>query len=738
MAKTIIISNRLPLQIRIDGKKPVIQPSVGGLATGMKSVHQAAESIWIGWTGLVEEEMDPTLIPEIRKAVEKEKCIPVPLTGEEVEQFYYGFSNETLWPLFHYFTEFTRFNRDAWEAYVAVNRRFAEVVAANMEPGDRVWVHDYQLLLLPGMIRELYPEASIGFFLHIPFPSFEVFRILPWRKEILKGMLGADLVGFHTYDYERHFFSSVRRLLGFEVHFNEIVMQERIVLADNFPMGIDYAKFRDAAFTHRQKPMKDRSEIQQALDKHLMLGTDVRLVLSIDRLDYTKGIVNRLLAFEYFLRTYPEFLGKVSLVMLTVPSRSNVEQYQIMKNEVDQQVGRINGELSTISWTPVWYFYRSLPFDNLVDLYSSCDVALLTPIRDGMNLVAKEYIASRLDRTGVLIISEMAGASKEMSEALVINPNDFEEVAGALKQALEMPEEEQISRNTVLQERLQRYNIDKWANDFMHSLDRAAKRQERYLAKSVTSSIRSEIRSAYRQAKKRILFLDYDGTLVGFRSKPEMAVPDEELFILLDGLASDPDTELVLISGRDSNTFGKWFGNCNYSLIVEHGVWSRVPGKEWQLVEEMNVDWKNFVRPAIEFFVDRTPGSFIEEKSYSLVWHFRKTDPELGNLRANEMKDELRSLIANHNLEILEGHKVIEVKNSGINKGRAARQWLTGRDPDFILAIGDDWTDEYLFSALPDTAYTIKVGVTSTQARYNVESQKEVRELLASLGQEGT
>jgi len=734
MAKTIIVSNRLPLQISLEGKTPVIQTSVGGLATGMKSVHQSGKSIWIGWTGLTTEEIDPSLEPLINEAVQKERCVPVPLTTDEVEQFYYGFSNETLWPLFHYFTEYTQFSRSAWEAYVEVNRHFARVVAQNLEAGDRVWVHDYQLLLLPGMIREAFPDTYIGFFLHIPFPSFEVFRILPWRKEILNGMLGADLVGFHTYDYVRHFFSSVRRLLGYDVHFNEINMQHRIVLADNFPMGIDYDKFQEAALDHQKKGLKDRSEIQRALDKHLLLSPDVKLILSIDRLDYTKGIVNRLLAFEYFLKENPEFVGKVSLVMLIVPSRSNVEQYQIMKSEVDQQVGRINGELSTISWTPVWYFYRSLPFDNLVDLYTSCDVGLLTPIRDGMNLVAKEYIATRLDKKGVLILSEMAGAAKEMSEALVINPNDFEEISGALKQALEMPEEEQISRNTVLQERLKRYNIDKWAGDFMHSLEGAAKRQQRYLTKLIGEEVRKELVRKYRSSSRRILFLDYDGTLVGFRSKPEMARPDEDLYKLLDLLAGDPANELVLISGRDRNTFEEWFGIRNYSMIVEHGVWSRKPGSDWQLVEEMNVDWKKFVRPAIESFVDRTPGSFIEEKSYSLVWHYRKTDPELGTLRANEMKDELRSLIANHNLEIMEGHKVIEVKNSGINKGRAARQWLAGRDFEFIIGIGDDWTDEYLFSDLPEHAYTIKVGVTNTLARYNVESQKEVRDLLALLG----
>lgn len=730
MSRIIIISNRLPLQIVLDGDKPVIRPSVGGLATGMKSVHRSGDSLWIGWTGLAEEEIPSTFRQEINLAVEKENCVAVPLNREEVEQFYYGFSNETLWPLFHYFTEYARFSRSAWEAYVEVNRRFAEVAAAYIRKGDRVWIHDYQLLLLPGMIRELIPDASIGFFLHIPFPSYEVFRILPWRKEILNGMLGADLLGFHTYDYERHLLSSVRRLLGHDVHFNEIILRDRIVIADNFPMGIDYERFRVAALQHHKRPEEDRSEIRQSLDQHLRLSPEVKLVLSIDRLDYTKGIVSRLLAFEYFLKKNREYIGRVSLVMLTVPSRSSVEQYQIMKSEVDQQVGRINGELSTIAWTPVWYFYRSLPFQNLIDLYCSCDVALLTPLRDGMNLVAKEYLACRVKQTGVLILSEMAGAAKELSEALVINPNDYEEIAAALKQALSMPEEEQISRNTVLQDRLKRYNIEKWAGDFVSVLEKSAVKQERYRTKLMTSEIRKQIQNAYERSERRILFLDYDGTLTGFKSKPELAVPDDDLYHLLDRLAADPRNEVVLISGRDRVTFDRWFGDRKYTRIVEHGVWSSSPGEAWQLIEEMAVDWKSFVRPAMEFFVDRTPGTFIEEKSYSLVWHYRKADPELGNMRANEMKDELRSLIANHQLEIMEGHKVIEVKNSGINKGRAARQWMSGKAFDFILGIGDDWTDEYLFSALPSGAFTIKVGVSNTLARYNVESQADVRAFL--------
>lgn len=735
MSKLIIVSNRLPLQISINDEKLNVSPSVGGLATGVKSVHKGYKnSKWVGWSGLTNEEIPQKLEKEVLKAVDKEDCVTVPLSEEDMELYYFGFSNKTIWPLFHYFTQFTEFRQEHWAAYKAVNQKFADVIIDLIESGDKVWVHDYQLLLLPQMIKDKRPDVSIGFFLHIPFPSFEVFRILPWRSEILEGMLGADLLGFHTFDYERHFLSSVRRILGFDASFNEINVKGRIIKAESFPMGIDYDRFYNAALSQQQKSIKDRSKVQQELSRYQLMSPEVKLVLSIDRLDYTKGIALRLRAFEHFLTKYPEFIEKVTLIMLAVPSRASVEHYQLMKSEVDELVGRINGKYSTINWTPIWYFYRSLPFENLIDLYSSSDIAMLTPIRDGMNLVAKEYIASKIDKKGVLILSEMAGAAKEMSEALVINPNNDDEIADALKLALTMPVDEQISRNKVLQNRLKRYDVARWASDFMNSLNKTEELKETYLAKKLTSKIESKIIDKYQSAEKRVIFLDYDGTLVGFKNRPEDAKPDEELYSILNALANDPKNELVLISGRDRDFFDKWFGDKNYSLIVEHGVWLKQPEDEWKLIEQMDTSWMETIRNVMQFYIDRTPGSFLEEKNYSLVWHYRKADPELGAQRGYELKDELSSLIANHNLDILEGSKVIEVKNSGINKGRAALTKITNKKYDFIFAMGDDWTDEFLFKSLPDEAVTVKVGIMNTQARFYINSYKDSRELLKKLG----
>lgn len=464
------------------------------------------------------------------------------------------------------------------------------------------------------MVREKRPDTTIGFFLHIPFPSFEIFRTLPWRDEILEGLLGSDLIGFHTYDYERHFLSSVRRLIGLDVSFNEIYLDNRVIKVDSFPMGIDYKKFRDAAISHESKSQDERSDLQVRLDNHKASAPDTKLILSIDRLDYSKGIAKRINAFEYFLQKYPEYKEKVRLIILAVPSRSNVPQYQLLKKEVDELVGRINGELSTINWTPIWYFYRSLPFESLIDLYTSSDIAWLTPLRDGMNLVAKEYIATRTDKSGVLILSEMAGSAYEMNEALLINPNNFEQQADTLKRAFNMPMEEQVSRNTFLQKRLERYNVEVWANEFMNALKENRDLGQAFISEKMSPQILMSIEEAYTASKKRLLFLDYDGTLAGFHKDPQQASPDEELYELLDELHQQKNTTVFLISGRDKETFGRWFLPKKYNMIVEHGVWISRNGDDFKLLEQVKSGWMSKIRPVLESFVDRTPGSFIEEK----------------------------------------------------------------------------------------------------------------------------
>jgi trehalose 6-phosphate synthase/phosphatase len=544
-------------------------------------------------------------------------------------------------------------------------------------------------------------------------------------------MLGADLIGFHTYDYERHFLSSIKRILRLDVNFNEISYHNRVIKVDSFPMGIDYQKFWEAALKHNNET-EEKSDLQKRLDEHIDPKHNKKLILSIDRMDYTKGIPNRIKAFEYFLNTYPEYKEKVRLVMLAVPSRSNVPQYIKLKRETDELVGRINGQFATVSWTPIWYFYRSLPFDNLIDLYTSADVALITPVRDGMNLVAKEYVATRTKTDGVLILSEMAGAAKEMNEALLINPNSYDDFADTLKRALQMPISEQKTRMKFLQKRLRRYDVEKWAKEFLSALNATKELQEVIVAKELTQADTSKIISDYQKANKRLVLLDYDGTLTSFTDNPQDAKPDDELFQLLDTLEADSKNNLVLISGRDKETFKKWFKNKPYNLVTDHGVWLR-HNNDWVELERLKTDWMTRLLPILETFVDRTPGTFIERKNYSLAWHYRTADPELAQIRTTELKTVVTSMIANNDLSLLEGNKVMEIKSSNVNKGRATNKLLMEQDYDFVMIFGDDWTDEYMFEEAPSDAYTVKVGYKKTKARYQIKSPIQVRAFLKEL-----
>jgi trehalose 6-phosphate synthase/phosphatase len=448
MGKTIIVSNRLPVSLRLKQGKFEFRPSAGGLATGLGSIYKEGENIWIGWPGndVESQEQQEEIITELQSL----KMAPVFLTKQDIEEFYEGFSNETIWPAFHYFTQYINYEQSHWDAYVRVNRKFCDAILEKAAEDDTIWVHDYQLLLLPQMLRELLPNATIAFFQHIPFPSYEIIRMLPWRKEILGGMVGADLIGFHTYDDMRHFLSSAGRLLGMRDESGYIQSENRLINVDSFPMGIDYDKFASAA--------KSSKTLEKVTKFKQFLG-DQKLLITIDRLDYSKGIPQRIKAFDAFLRENPDFQGKVSMIMVVVPSRTKVKTYMELKEEIDTLVGKINSDYSTLNWVPVHYFYRSFPFEELSAFYSMSDIALVTPLRDGMNLVCKEFIASKTDPKGVLILSEMAGASKELQEAILVNPNDMARITEAIKEALDMKEEDQKSRILSMQESLKRYDI---------------------------------------------------------------------------------------------------------------------------------------------------------------------------------------------------------------------------------------------------------------------------------------
>jgi len=725
--KIVFVSNRLPVTIEKKKGGFTFRQSVGGLATGLGSFYQSYESMWVGWSGMTLDSVNAKEREEIEiKLREEFRNLPIFLSKTDIKQFYYGFCNKTLWPLFHYFPEYTVYDARYWESYKKVNELFLRAIEGILGPNDTIWVHDYHLMLLPALLKEKYPDARIGFFLHIPFPSFEIFRLLSWRREIAEGLLGSDLIGFHTYDYVRHFLSSVRRILGFEHTLGHIYTPNRVIRVDAFPMGIDYERYSGA---------EDNEDVKREIERIKKKVGSNRVILSVDRLDYTKGILIRLEAFDHFLKKNPNLRGKVVLILVAVPSRTGVESYMILKKELDELIGKINGEHGTIGWVPVWYLYRFLPFHTLTALYSIADVALVTPLRDGMNLIAKEYIATKRNKEGVLILSGMAGATHELGEAIIVNPNNKEQVAASMGEALRMPIEEQVERNTPMHQRISRYNVVRWAHDFFEKLNAVHEYQEQLYAKRLTPSIKKRIVTDYLNTRHRLILLDYDGTLIPFSIRPSKALPDEELISLLKGLLRDKRNELVIISERDRTTLDKWFGKLSLSIVAEHGVWMRGKDRTWNKIEILRNDWKEEVRPIIENYMDRTPGSFIEEKEYSLAWHYRNTEPDLAIVRVNELKETLLQFTENLNLAIVEGNKVIEIKNAEMNKGSAVQGWLSENKWDFILAIGDDVTDEEMFVVLPENSHRIKVGLGLSQADYNVVSVREVRELLKTFGE---
>ncbi|MFO1477241.1 MAG: bifunctional alpha,alpha-trehalose-phosphate synthase (UDP-forming)/trehalose-phosphatase [Verrucomicrobiota bacterium] len=733
--RLIVVSNRLPFTVSCPGGRLHFQSSSGGLTTGLWSYLDRAASdpgrnfdfLWLGWPGAA---IDPEHIAEVREHAGRFRSAPVFFPPEAADRFYHGFCNRTLWPLFHYFPSLARYKGEDWADYQRANRVYAEAVVEILRPDDIVWVHDYQLMLVPGLIRKQFPDMPIGFFLHIPFPSYEVFRLLPraWRMELVEGVLGASLVGFHTHDYARDFLTSVLRTAGYEHQLGSISLRDRVVKVDTFPMGIDFDRFAGAAAS---------ADVEPRVAELRGMCAGQKVIFSVDRLDYTKGLLDRLRGYELFLKTHPEWHGKVTFILSVAPSRTGVRSYQAMKQELEQLVGRIAGGYGNVRWTPLVYQFRNLAFDEIVAMYRLCDVALITPLRDGMNLVAKEFIASRPDQTGVLILSEMAGAAKEMGEALIINPFHSDDFARTLEQALSMPVEEQVRRNEILQERLRRYDVNRWGDEFIQAMFSSQSTEAARRAKVLTGKAYSALVQQYRSAGRRALLLDYDGTLVPYADTPKSAPPDPELIGLIASLARDPANELAIVSGRPRANLAEWFGALPIALIAEHGVCLKRKGGEWRVLKSTPVDWKERVRPILQLYVDRLPGALLEEKEFSLAWHFRRADPEQASQRAQELVDDLSGYTRNIDVQVLEGNKVIEIRNTGINKGSAATEWLGSNPPPFILGIGDDWTDEDLFRALPPNAFTVRVGVAKTTAQYHLASHASVRRLLAELASIG-
>jgi trehalose 6-phosphate synthase/phosphatase len=721
MGRVILVSNRLPVGVRRVGEHVQVEPAVaGGLVAGLGPVHREGNGLWFGTLAEASE-------PDVQRELERQRLVAVPVSEEDAERHYGGYSNSVLWPLFHYLQDRVELTSQDFEAYERVNEQFADEIAARARPDDQIWIHDYHFMLLPAMLRERLPAAPIGFFLHIPFPSSEVFRLLPQRQRILKGLLGANLIGVHTFDYARHLVSSCRRALGVEFDQNWVTETGHRCRVGVFPMGIDVVGFRERVASPRVPRYIERFRSQ--LEGRL-------IVLGVDRLDYTKGLPLKLEAYRRLLETEPIWRTEAVFVQIANPTRSDIDTYKRLKQQVEQMVGEINGAFETEGRVPIHYLYRSFSPEALAAYYQMADVALVTPLRDGMNLVAKEYVSCRTEDTGVLVLSEFAGAASEMGEAIQVNPWDIDGCARGIHQALCMPVTEQNHRMRDLRRRIEALDVRNWAPTFLSSLDVVHRASFAEAAVEGDVPWTQALQEAFLQARRRLLVLDHDGTLAPLAPSPHLAAPRPGLLETLESLVSHPDVEIAVVTGRDRQTMEDWFGRLPLSLIGEHGFEFRLSGRQdWEvLLPNADFAWMESVRTILDEYAARTSGAFVERKRSSLAWHYRQVEPGFGSWQARELASHLIEAFSHSPVVVIHGAKVVEVRHQGIDKGAALTHLIRERGPfDFVLLAGDDRTDEDMFQMAPAGAWSVKVGRGASRARFRLLRPSGVRQMLGDL-----
>lgn len=722
MGNIIIVSNRLPVSVSKSPGGLEYKASSGGLVSGLSPYAERRQTKWIGWPGIVSDELTEDDKTAITAELASRQCYPVFLTKKQVDEFYNGYSNNVLWPLFHNMS-FGDNNRDShWRAYRQVNKLFAENVLALSEPKSTIWVHDYQLFLAPGYIREERPSDAIGFFLHIPFPEFGQFRKLPQARSLIKGLLGADLIGFHTKTYTENFLDSCQEFKADVTASGEILVGDRLVRATDFPIGIDYSKFSEASRTWAVKLETLKLKLKYRRYK---------IILTVDRLDPSKGLVERLKAYRLFLEQNPRMHRRVIMLMLAVPSRTEIAAYRKLKNQVEKLVAEINDRYGTARWQPVVYMFKSVPFEELAAMYRVADVAFIAPLRDGMNVVAKEYVASKTGKMGALILSSTAGAAEELQNALIVNPRQSKSLVEALHKALTMRPAELKKRLAAMQSNVSINNAQAWAGNFMRSLQDS---QTGRLVQTwrLNRARQSQLLADYGESRSRLLLLDYDGVLAPLESAPHQAKPSRAVYELLEKLAAKPANTVVVISGRPKADLQQWLGELPLNLVAEHGAVVRPAGKSWRAAAAPPAGWKKIILPTLEKFAAKTPGAWVEEKDYSLVWHYRRASAYHAQKNIVILKRALKPFARRFNLGVFSGKSILEIKSADAHKGLAISQWLKAK-PGFVMAIGDDYTDEDMFEALPETAYSLKVGRGQTSARYRLANVKEVQSLLKKL-----
>lgn len=715
--RIINISYRLPISLKKKGDKIELKPSDGGLATAIRSLKTEGKELL--WTGVADFSRSDF---ENGKSQLKEvfKIQPLFLDKTLNNGFYKGFSNAVLWPLFHYFPSFVEFNDDHYQKYIEANQFIADQIATFGREDDVYWIHDYQLIPLAGMLRKEFPKAKIGYFLHIPFPSFELIRLIPKyaRNYLLNSMLGADLIGFHTHEYAIHFLNSIQMSEGIRHKQYELRFKHRNIKIGVFPISVDFEKF-NSSYEH-SLVIKHREELKE-------LYKDKKTIFSVDRLDYTKGIVYRLKGYKKFLQKHPEWRGKIVFQLVAVPSRTDIFRYIERKQMIELLISEINGEYGSMSWTPIVYQYNQLKYHEMLGLYTNCNIALISPLRDGMNLVSKEFVASRKDLNGVLLLSDLTGAAKELTDALLFNPLDENEIADKIHQALEMQPEEQKLRMMRMQKQIKKFDIHHWGNSFMEQLINNT--FNHHEPKTLDFESRNHLLSQYQRAKKRLILLDYDGTLTGYKSNPELAVPESEILEIINGLSKQTGNQVAIVSGRKKETLDEWFGHLPVVLIAEHGAY--VKRTQWKACITEKPNWTSGVKGILNAYTESCEGSFIEEKSYSLGWHYRNCREENGFAQSRDLLKTLDRYLSDSNATIVDGNKIIEIKPIQFNKGQTVLMAFDISEFDFILVIGDDKTDEDMFDALnPYGAHSIKVGKSGSNALYRLETIQMVISML--------
>lgn len=717
MPRCLLVSNRLP--VAYNSKINEFTPSSGGLVSAIKGLDARKVGFDFEWMGILTDDIEQKKIDALKTTpLGNLPCHPIIVPKKKYDDYYNLYCNNVLWPLFHYERNMVRHNAKGWKAYCEVNEMVAEAVIKEAREGDVLWIHDFQLMLVPGMVKDKRPELKLGFFLHIPFPSSEIFRELPQRKEILESLLKCDQIGFHDLSYLNHFNSSMQRVLG--------VVPPPEKSWGVYPISIDANHFLELA---------DSPETKEFIDKYKTNKRDLKWILGIDRLDYTKGLLLKLSAFKSFLKKYPEEIGKVQYVQVVIPSRTDVPEYKSLKAKLEQLVSSINGEYGSPSWMPIQYIYHSVSEAELSALYQLSDVLHISSRRDGMNLVSLEYVMSQKDQhPGVILLSEFAGAHSTLSYAMSINPWNIPDTAKKIKEAIHHPEVKRRGEINAMKDFLKGYTSSDWARAILRDLLMEPVKHEpkvQVLAGDGKFEWMKNLRN-----KKVLVFCDLDGTLAPIASHPKDVKLLDKTAELLKAISEKENCKFVVVSGRDKEFLEEQFIDNDFELPLAacHGAYSYSPeDNSWHnLIPNDSNKWKEKVLEILDIYTKRTPESFIEDKGHAVTWHYRNSPKGFAEFLATKLFFELEGAMTNMPVQVSRGKKVIEVKSIHANKGYFVQQWMqTMTDkPDVVVAIGDDVTDEDMFSTLQERndieKYCIKVGREKSLAPYHIKDQNSV------------